>query len=122
MGGCGHRRQNEAAEREEEERAASVLVRENGICQALETGSSWVASRNPGEDSVVETSEQVRANGQAREEQQFPTVPNFVCVGSAELSQLGRGLPLASDESHGFWDILKYTGQPFHTLVPNVWK
>lgn len=122
MGGCGHRRQNEAAEKEEEERAASVLVRENGICQALETGSSWVASRNPGEDSVVETSEQVRANGQAREEQQFPTVPNFVCVGSAELSQLGRGLPLASDEPQGFWDILKYTGQPFHTLVPNVWK
>lgn len=122
MGDCGHSRQNEAAERGEEERATSVLVRENGICQALETGSSWVASRNPGADSVVETSEQVRANGQAREEQQFPTVPNFVCVGSAELSQLGRGLPLASDESQGFWDILKYTGQPFHTLVPNVWK
>lgn len=74
------------------------------------------------QEKTVETPEQVRANEQAREEQQFPTVPNFVCVGSAELSQLGRGLSLASDESQGFWDILKYTGQPFHTLVPNVWK
>lgn len=106
----------------EERRKEQQAVLSAWHFQALETGSSWVASRNPGEDSVVETSEQVRANGQAREEQQFPTVPNFVCVGSAELSQLGRGLPLASDESQGFWDILKYAGQPFHTLVPNVWK
>ena len=79
-----------------------------------------MASRNLGEASVVETSEQVRANGHAREEQQFLPGASFVCVVSAELSQLGRGLLLASDESQGFWDILKYTGQPFHTLVPNV--
>lgn len=91
------RRQDEAAERGVEERAASILVRENGICLALEAGSSWVASRNPGEASVVETSEQVRASGHTREEQQFPPGASFVCVGSAELSQLGRGLPLASD-------------------------
>lgn len=75
MGGCGHRHQDEAAERGVEERATSVLVRENGICPALEAGSSWVASRNPGEASVVETSEQVRASGHAREEQQFPLEP-----------------------------------------------